>query len=44
VPVIMTSGLWTARTRAAPEGVVFLQKPYSVEAVAQLVKALVKAA
>jgi DNA-binding NtrC family response regulator len=41
--VIMTSGQWTATTADVPEGAMFVQKPYSLEAVARLVKALVKA-
>jgi DNA-binding NtrC family response regulator len=40
--VIMTSGQWAATDAEVPEGAVFLQKPYSVGAVAQLMKALVK--
>lgn len=43
LPVILTSGQWTAAPgQGAPDGAVFIQKPYSVGAVAQLVKALVK--
>jgi CheY-like chemotaxis protein len=41
--VIMTSGQWVGTNADVPEGALFLQKPYSVGAVAQLMKALVKA-
>lgn len=42
--VILTSGVWARRGEAAPDGVVFLQKPYSVEAVVKLVRTLLKSA
>ncbi len=38
--VVMTSGRGTCAE--VPDGAVFVQKPYSVEAVAQLMRALVK--
>jgi len=40
--VILTSGKWIRSDDDVPEGAVFLAKPYSIDAVAQLVKALVK--
>ena len=40
--VILTSGKWTSGDTDVPEGAVFVAKPYSTGAVAQLVKALVK--
>jgi len=40
----MTSGQWTAKRGEVPDGVVFLRKPYSLDDVAQLVKALAKGA
>jgi two-component system, response regulator PdtaR len=42
LPVIVTSGRQAPAGANVPEGVVFLQKPYSVDAVALLMKALVK--
>jgi two-component system, response regulator PdtaR len=42
--VILTSGKWTRTDDDVPEGAVFVEKPYSIDAVAQLVKALVKPA
>ena len=41
--VILTSGLWTGQGKEVPDGIVFLQKPYEIDAVVQLVKTLVKA-
>jgi CheY-like chemotaxis protein len=40
--VILTSGKWIGGEADVPEGAVFVAKPYSTGAVAQLVKALVK--
>jgi CheY-like chemotaxis protein len=40
--VILTSGKWITGDADVPEGAVFVAKPYSTGAVAQLVKALVK--
>ena len=40
--VIMTSGRWAGANAEIPEGAMFLQKPYSLQAVARLIKALVK--
>ena len=42
--VILTSGQWEHTGEQAPDGAVFLQKPYSIDSLAQLIKALVKAA
>jgi two-component system, response regulator PdtaR len=42
--VIMTSGEWAPTNAQIPDGAVFVQKPYSLEALAQLLKALVEAA
>lgn len=41
--VIMTSGQWARRGAQVPEGAVFVQKPYSLDAIAKLMKALAKA-
>ncbi|HZZ90411.1 MAG TPA: response regulator [Caulobacteraceae bacterium] len=40
--LILTSGRWTHAGDEVPDGAVFLQKPYSLDAVAQLVQQLVK--
>jgi DNA-binding NtrC family response regulator len=40
--LILTSGHWTHAGDQVPDGAVFLQKPYSLDAVVQLVKQLVK--
>jgi CheY-like chemotaxis protein len=42
VHLILTSGLWAHAGDEAPEGAIFVQKPYSIDAVAHLVRALVK--
>ena len=40
--VIMTSGRWASASEDVPFGAVFVQKPYSVAALAQLIRVLVK--
>jgi CheY-like chemotaxis protein len=44
LPLVMTSGQWAAKSGdGVPDGVVFLHKPYPLDQVAQLMKALAKA-
>lgn len=42
--LILTSGRWTHPSGEAPDGAVFLQKPYSLDAVVQLVRRLARPA
>lgn len=42
--VIITSGLWARAGEPVPEGAIFVEKPYSVEAVSALMKSLVATA